>query len=177
MKVLKVSLRISSILSFLLLLALGTHAQYRAGISGTVTDRQGAVVSDAKVTVTSNETGVSQEATTDDNGSYTVNRLAPGLYRVTVEKAGFKQAVLDNVQVSGEQMNPANVTLDVGAIAETVTVNGDQLPAIDTESGQIAGTVTSKQIQASALIRPRRFSTRPANSRRIWRWCPQRQRR
>ncbi len=148
MKVRKVSLRISSILSFLLLLALGTHAQYRAGISGTVTDRQGAVVSDAKVTVTSNETGVSQEATTDDNGSYTVNRLAPGLYRVTVEKAGFKQAVLDNVQVSGEQMNPANVTLDVGAIAETVTVNGDQLPAIDTESGQIAGTVTSKQIQA-----------------------------
>ncbi len=148
MKVRKVSLRISSILSFLLLLALGTHAQYRAGISGTVTDRQGAVVSEAKVTVTSNETGVSQEATTDDNGSYTVNRLAPGLYRVTVEKAGFKQAVLDNVQVSGEQMNPANVTLDVGAIAETVTVNGDQLPAIDTESGQIAGTVTSKQIQA-----------------------------
>ena len=51
MKVLKVSLRISSILSFLLLLALGTHAQYRAGISGTVTDEQGGVVSDAKVTV------------------------------------------------------------------------------------------------------------------------------
>jgi hypothetical protein len=157
MNVLKVSLRISSILSFLLLLALGTHAQYRAGLSGTVTDRQGGVVSNAKVTVTSNETGVSQEAMTDDNGSYTVNRLAPGLYKVTVEKDGFKQAVLDNVQVAGEQMNPANVILDVGAIAESVTVNGDQLPAIDTESGQIAGTVT--------------------DSRRLWRRCTQRQRR
>ena len=147
MKVLKVSLRISSILSFLLLLALGTHAQYRAGISGTVTDEQGGVVSDAKVTVTAKETGVSQQATTDDKGVYSVTRLTPGLYTVTVEKAGFKQAVLDNVQVVADQMNPANVTLTVGAVTETVTVNGADLPAIDTESGQIAGTVTSEQIQ------------------------------
>jgi hypothetical protein len=47
MNVLKVSLRISATLSFLLLLALGTHAQYRAGISGTVTDTQGGVVSES----------------------------------------------------------------------------------------------------------------------------------
>jgi len=46
MNVLRFSLRISSILSFLLLLALGTHAHYRAGISGTVTDAQGGVVSE-----------------------------------------------------------------------------------------------------------------------------------
>ena len=84
---------------------------------------------------------------------------APGLYKVTVEKDGFKQAVLDNVQVAGEQMNPANVILDVGAIAESVTVNGDQLPAIDTESGQIAGTVTSKQIQHRRRLAATFFSS------------------
>jgi len=80
MNVLRFSLRISSILSFLLLLALGTHAPYRAGISGTVTDAQGSVVSDAKVTVTAKETGVSQQATTDDNGVYSVTHLT-SLYR------------------------------------------------------------------------------------------------
>ena len=96
MNVLRFSLRISSILSFLLLVALGTHAQYRADISGKVTDAQGGVVSDAKVTVT--ETGVSQQATTDGNGVYSVTRLTPGLYTVTVEKPGSKQGVLDNVQ-------------------------------------------------------------------------------
>ena len=146
MNVLKFSLRISSILSFLSLLALGTHAQYRAGISWDCGTRgeQGGVVSDAKVTVTAKETGVSQQATTDDKGVYSVTRLTPGLYAVTVEKAGFKpQALLDNVQVSGRPDElQLNVTLAVGAVTESVTVNGADLPAIDTESGQIAGTVS-----------------------------------
>jgi hypothetical protein len=43
------------------------------------------------------------------------------------------------VQVVADQMNPANLTLSVGAVSESVTVNGADLPAIDTESGQIAG--------------------------------------
>ncbi len=148
MNAFKIFLRLFSILAFTMLLAVGTHAQYRASLSGVVQDAQSAVVSDAKVTVTSKETGVSQDVMTDENGNYTVGRLAPGVYKITVEKTGFKQAVLDDVQVVGEQVNPANVTLEVGAVAETVTVNGSELPPIDTESGQISGSITSKQIQA-----------------------------
>ena len=66
---------------------------------------------DAKVTVTARETGVSQQATTNANRVYFVTRLTPGLYTVTVEKPGFKQGVLDNLQVVADQMNPANLTL------------------------------------------------------------------
>jgi hypothetical protein len=68
-----------------------------------VADAPGGVVSDAKVTVTAKETGVSQQATTDDNVAYSVTRLTPALYTVTVEKPGFKQGVLDNVQVVADR--------------------------------------------------------------------------
>ncbi len=135
-------------LALTLLIALGAHAQYRAGIQGTVSDPQGAVVSDATVTVTAKDMGLTQVATTNDSGVYSVPRLAPGLYTVTVEKAGFKKKVIDDVKVIAEQANAVNVTLDVGQVTESVTVNGNELPPIDTESGVIAGTVTSDQIQA-----------------------------
>jgi hypothetical protein len=132
----------------MLLVVFSAHAQYRAGIQGTVVDSQGAAVSGAKVTVTADETGITQETTTDDAGVYSVNRLAPGLYTVTAEKEGFKKKVLDKVNIIGDQVSSVNVSLEVGQVTESVTVNGDQLPAIDTESGQIAGTVTDKEVQA-----------------------------
>ena len=135
-------------LGFVLLVVCGAQAQYRAGIQGTVLDAQGSVVGGAKVTVTAQETGVAQLTTTDENGVFTIFRLAPGLYRITVEKAGFKTKVVENVNVIGDQMAAGNVTLEVGQVTESVTVNGDELPAIDTESGQIAGTITAQQIQS-----------------------------
>jgi Carboxypeptidase regulatory-like domain len=140
--------RVSITLSLLLLVVCGAHAQYRAGIQGTVLDAQGAAVSDAKVTVTAQETGIAQETTTDSNGVYSVNRLAPGLYRVTAEKAGFKTKDIENINIIGDQTTAVNATLEVGQVTESVTVNGDQLPEIDTESGQIAGTITNQQIQS-----------------------------
>ncbi len=100
------------------------------------------------MTVTSQETGVSQGAVTDDSGVYSVTRLAPGLYKVTAEKAGFKTKVVDNVQLTPERTNSLNVNLEVGEVTESVNVNGTDLPAIDTESAMISGTVGSRQIQA-----------------------------
>src|SRR5580704_18601480 len=127
--------------------AISAYAQYRAGISGAVTDPQGAVVTGAKVTVTAKDTGLSQETTTDQNGVYTVNRLAPGLYNIVVEKSGFQKKVVDGFNVLAEQVSSMNVTLEIGEVTQTVTVNGSDLPAIDTETGQISGTLSSNEIQ------------------------------
>jgi hypothetical protein len=134
-------------LSLLLMVVCGARAQYRAGIQGTVQDTQGGAVAGAKVTVTGQETGIAQETTTDASGVYSIFRLTPGLYRIAAEKAGFKTKVIENVNIIGDQTTSVNITLDVGQVSESVTVNGDELPAIDTESGQIAGTVTSRDIQ------------------------------
>jgi hypothetical protein len=139
--------RIVIALSCMLVVAFAAHAQYRAGIQGTVLDPQGAAVGGAKITVTAQETGISQETTTDDSGVYSVNRLAPGLYRISVEKAGFTVKVVENVNIIGDQITSVNVSLQVGQVTQSVTVNGNVLPAIDTESGQIAGTVTSRDIE------------------------------
>jgi Carboxypeptidase regulatory-like domain/TonB dependent receptor len=135
-------------LALTLVVTSAAHAQYRAGIQGTVLDSQGAVVDGAKVTVTAQETGIAQQTLTGDSGVFSVTRLAPGLYRISTEKAGFKTKVVENVNIIGDQVTSVNVTLEVGQVTESVTVNGAQLPAIDTESGQIQGTITAQQVQA-----------------------------
>ena len=135
------------ILAFLLFAAFSAHAQYRAGMQGSVLDAQGAAVSGATVTVTAQETGVAQQTTTDDNGVYSINRLAPGPYAIAVEKAGFKKKTIQDLTIIADQITALNIVLEVGQVTDSVTVNASELPAIDTESGQISGTVTSQQIQ------------------------------
>src|SRR5215468_4144129 len=122
------------------------QAQYRASIQGVVTDPQGAVVDGATVTLTDNQTNRVQTTTTDGNGVYTFGALPPSTFTVKVEKAGFKTKTLDNYSPIGEQSNALNIELELGGATETVTVSADQLPAIDTQTATISGTITSNQI-------------------------------
>jgi hypothetical protein len=147
MSLFKLSLRALSVAACLLLMVLGARAQYRASIQGVVTDPQGAVVSGVTVTLTNLETNQKQTATTDDSGIYNFNGLPPSKYSVTVEKAGFKKKVLDNVGVIAEQANAVNIQLEVGQVSESITVNGDSTPLIDTETSSLSGTVKTDEIQ------------------------------
>jgi hypothetical protein len=147
MSLFKLSLRALLVAACLLLMVLGAHAQYRASIQGVVTDSQGAVVSGVTVTLTNLETNQKQTATTDDSGIYNFNGLPPSKYSLSVEKAGFKKKVLDNVGVIAEQGNAVNVQLEVGQVTESVTVNGDSTPLIDTETSNLSGTVKADEIQ------------------------------
>src|SRR5215472_16343251 len=83
--------------SFLFLAS--AHAQYRASIQGTVTDPSGAVIPDATVTLTNQETGQALTANTNSAGVYNFNALPPSSYMIKVEKPGFKQKMLEGVQV------------------------------------------------------------------------------
>jgi len=141
------ALRTISMVTCVILSAAIAHAQYRASIQGVVTDSQGAVVPGATVKLTDKETNRTLIATSGETGVYNFNALPPSRYSMTVEKAGFKKKVLDNVTVIAEQANALNVQLDVGATSETVEVNADQMPLIDTETSNLSGTVTAKQIQ------------------------------
>lgn len=75
----------------ILLTALGVQAQYRASIQGSVLDPSGNAVPGATVTVKSNESGLTQETTTADDGAFSIGRLAPGLYTVSVERRASKR--------------------------------------------------------------------------------------
>jgi len=128
-------------------LVAAAHAQYRASIQGTVTDTQGAVVSGATITLQNEETGQTYKTTSADDGIFNFNGLPPSKFTITVEKTGFKSKTIKGVGVVAEQANAVNVQLEVGQVTESVTVNGESEPLIDTETANLAGTVNSMDIQ------------------------------
>lgn len=135
--------------SFVLLAALSVavSAQFRAGIQGTVSDSNGAIVPDATVTLTNVETNQTSQTTTSDSGFYRFAGLAPGLYSVSVEKQGFKKQVVSNLTVSAEALEGVNVTLTTGQISETVTITAEET-GVQTEDANIRRTITTREILA-----------------------------
>jgi hypothetical protein len=115
-------------------------------ITGTVTDPTGAVVKDAKVTATNVATGESRDATTGDEGTYTIPALDPGVYKVTVDAGGFSQAVVDQVKLDTSSRQAVNVTLTAGGVSGgTVTVTAEA-PLAETESSVRGDLITGKQV-------------------------------
>jgi len=122
------------------------QAQFRASLRGTVTDAQGGAVANATVTLTNKDTNLKSVSTSDADGIYQFNALPPAPYQLTVEKTGFKKRQLEHVEIIPEQPNSLDLQLEVGDIQQTVTVS-DTTQALDTETANISGTVTSNQIQ------------------------------
>ncbi|HEY0308890.1 MAG TPA: carboxypeptidase-like regulatory domain-containing protein [Acidobacteriaceae bacterium] len=99
------------------------HAQTGQGsITGRVTDTRGAVVQNAKVTVTNNDTHVSITTLTNQDGLYMVRSLNPATYTVNVTNSGFEQSVTNNVTIGAAQQPAIDVTLHVGSTSQEVTV-------------------------------------------------------
>jgi len=147
MRELRCFLRAAGMLLVLFLTASLGQAQYRTSIQGVVTDTTGALVQGATITLTNAATGEIQARVTDEAGVYNFNALPIAKYSLTVEKSGFKKKVIDGVGLIPEQANALNVQLEVGEITQSVTVNGNEAPLIDTETASINGVVTSNQIQ------------------------------
>jgi len=110
------------------LLSLGTFAyaqEFRASISGHVTDSTEASVPQAKVQATNLATKEVSNATTDTSGSYTIPLLQPGMYRLTVQATGFKQYVRDNISLEISQAAGIDAKLQLGDMTQTVEVTGE----------------------------------------------------
>ncbi|MEG9437297.1 TonB-dependent receptor [Edaphobacter sp. HDX4] len=135
-----------SVVVFLCLSGQSAHAQYRAGLQGTVIDPTGAVVPGASITIVDKETNQTQKGTTDGAGNYTFNRLAPAPYTVTVEAPGFATKTVDNVSIVGETMQGLNITLEAAGGQQSITVT-DTAPAINTATANISGTISAQQLQ------------------------------
>lgn len=145
--------RIAVIFSCLLILTLGPAAfgqSDRGTIVGTVKDPNGAVVADAKVTVTNLDSGEVREAKTSEDGTYTVPELKAAPYKLTVEASGFKTATIDKVQVAVQVTRRADVKLEVGGVGESVTITSDA-PALQTDSPVQQTNVTEQQIRELPL--------------------------
>ena len=140
-------------LSFLMLFAAlligftpALHAQFRASLTGTVTDSSGAVVPGATVTLVDTATNYKQTVTSNSAGIYVFNALPPAPYQLTVSMTGFQTKVLAHVQIIPEQANELNLQLEVGATTQTVTVSA-VTRGLPTETATLSATISSSEIQ------------------------------
>ncbi|HYW38961.1 MAG TPA: TonB-dependent receptor [Terriglobales bacterium] len=116
-------------------------------ISGTIRDATGAVVSGAKVTAKSVNTGFTRETTTNASGIYTVPSLKPDTYDVTVEASGFRKYAR-RVEVAVGSQNEVSAELAVGATATTVEVSAlGEAVNVNTETQTLSQVITSEDLK------------------------------
>lgn len=120
-------------------------AQGTATIFGTVLDSSGAVVPGARILVRNVETGLEREARTHETGGYVVSQLPVGLYAVTCEAQGFKSASQDGIRLQVDENRRADFRLELGAITETVTVQGT-VAQVETREGALKEVVDAERI-------------------------------
>ncbi|HXW17664.1 MAG TPA: carboxypeptidase-like regulatory domain-containing protein, partial [Candidatus Acidoferrales bacterium] len=140
--------RISSIATLFLFAAAPALAQSTVAtgsIQGTITDKSGGVIPDAKITITNRDTGQSLSVTTTSTGVYNSGALVPGNYSVRVELTGFK-TIEQDVVVRVGVISGANLSLEIGATTTVVHV-GEQTVVVNTEQPSVQGVLTKDQIE------------------------------
>src|SRR4051812_27454527 len=144
-------------ISTLLLSSIALAQRDLGTLTGTVTDPQGAVVPNAKVTILEDATGLTYELQTNESGSYTRPALKPGTYSVTVEAPGFQKSQQKDVIVNPGPTTAANITMSVGNINQTVEVTA-AAPLLQTESPVIGANLNAEQLSQLPLGGQRTFS-------------------
>ena len=133
------NLRLHVSLLAALLSACAFGQDFRATITGVITDPQKAVVPGATVEIRNLGTNVLQTVQTNESGVYVLPFVNPGVYSISVTAAGFKMAMRDNVEVRVGGRVQADLTLEIGAAAETITVSAaaEMLDTASASKGQV----------------------------------------
>jgi hypothetical protein len=138
----------------LMILALTTSAlaqNNKGTVLGTVKDPNEALVTTAKVTALNIATGETREATTGDDGTYTITNLDPGKYNVTVEAPGFQTVVFEAVTVETNARLPLDVKFAIAGGAGSVTVTADAAPLTHRETSVRGDLITGPQVTAHPI--------------------------
>ena len=135
---------------FLCVTGLPLLAQFNSAIQGTVSDASQGTIPGATVRVINVTTDVVRQATTTSDGLYRVLSLAPGEYKVIVEKPGFQTVERGSVTVALNETARVDFQLTVGSLSEKVTVEAAP-PLVETEEGRVSGQIDSRQLQEMPL--------------------------
>ena len=120
-----------------------------AGVVGTITDPTGAAVPNAKITVTSAETGLARQVTSTADGQYVIPDLNVGKYNVAVEAPGFKKVEEDGIALNVDDRKRFDFKLMVGSASEQVTVEATT-QGVQTDSSEVSSVVSSQQVSKLA---------------------------
>lgn len=146
--------RLTSVMLTVLLLAsfAPVFGQTRGTLSGAVTDPKEAAIVGAAVILKNTATGAEYKTVTNAQGNFQFTSVEPGKYTATVEAAGFKKTELTEITVEVSQAARVDVSLEVGAVTEQVTVTGAAQEVINTTSPTLSKTITAKQVEDLPLL-------------------------
>src|SRR5215471_14077571 len=117
-----------------------------ATLVGAVTDQSGAAVPKAGLELTTLDTNLRRTITANESGDFTFTGLAPGSYRLVVSREGFKQTVVERIELLVNQTARVDLVLQVGGVAESVEVTGAS-PLVASETSSIGQVINTNQIE------------------------------
>src|SRR5262249_31276686 len=121
-----------------------------ATIMGVVKDASGALIPGVSISVKHTESGQTRTAISSERGAYSVPLLPVGAYELTTTMPGFKQVVRSGITLVVGQEAVVDLTLEVGAAAETVTVS-EEAPLVNTTTSSTSGVITEQQVKELPL--------------------------
>ena len=127
------------------------QGSFFTSLSGTIVDSSGLPIPGASVKIRNNGTGSEVDTVSGDDGAFTVPSLQGGNYSVTVSLDGFKTATLSSVTLNAAVPASVKVTLELGTIAENITVVGESATVVQTQSPAISTNITGQQITSLPL--------------------------
>jgi Carboxypeptidase regulatory-like domain len=135
----------------LLILCAAALAQDTGSITGTVKDPSGAAIAGAAVVVSSSDHGITRSTVTNSSGDYNESGLPGGTYDVIVTAAGFKKFQAKAVKLDVAQKARVDISMQVGTASTEVVVEGTSVAQVETQSSDLTGTVTGKEISQLEL--------------------------
>ena len=138
---------IVSVVLVTLTLAPATMAQGRSSLRGSIADETGAVIVGATVTLTDSN-GAQKTATSNAEGSYSFNGLAPGKYRIHAAATGFATSEDAEVQAAAGQRQPFNITLKIAVIESQVRVNSETPLSTDASNNANQTVISGRDLDA-----------------------------
>lgn len=120
-------------------------AQFTSAIEGTVTDQTGAVVANATVTLTNEETGISQTVQTQENGNFRFTPLPAAKFKLTTSARGFKTTIQEHVQLAVAETQTVNLHMTVGGGESVVNVSAEA-PLVETAEGRVSGEIEEGKV-------------------------------
>lgn len=130
--------------------AVSAQGANTGSIAGTVTDNSAAVIPGATISVT-NGAGATETGVADEKGEYVVGGLPPGTYSVTISAQGFTEFHSAGVVVADGQAVHVDARMTPAAVSTSVNVEGQTVTHVETESSEIVGTLTEREITSVGL--------------------------
>ncbi len=123
-----------------------SQTQVFGTISGTISDKSGAVVPGAQITITNKSTGLSQTTKTNDSGYYVLSNLPSGKYDVTAEKEGFQRCTNTGVILDPAGNVALTCVMEVGQVTQVVEVSAQAL-VVTTQEAKVSRVINDTTVQ------------------------------